>query len=482
MNAKHHATPWSGSSTQTYASPGSLLVKINLGEAPESTPAMLDVNQRALAPATKIDGGPIDRIVTTLAGGLRAAKLHSAAANANIPGQRNKGYDDIEQITGVARTFFLRVEPGTPVEQLCDRLTQISTVESATPNYVTSTPFQLESAVIDTNDGAAWSSRHMVRMPEALAHEPGDPSILLGLIDSGVASTHEEFANVFRAGFDSVRLRAYDLAPGIKLLGDHEHNDYDPTDRFVGHGMACAGIIGATGLRMPAGLGGAVRIIPMRALGAAKLPDKDQPVGLGAISDLDIATKLAVDLGGKVINMSFGTDDRALQPSSPRPHAEVVDYALARGCVLVAASGNNGIETRYWPAAYPGVIAVGAVDANRQPSTFSTRGTHVALCAPGERVLTTDLSGYQYATGTSFAAPFVAATAALMVSRAARRAVPLDANTVKELLVQSAQTFARGGMPQTGCGTGILDAAAALEHLDTRINQIIGSEGANDAM
>lgn len=159
-----------------------------------------------------------------------------------------------------------------------------------------------------------------------------------------------------------------------------------------------------------------------------------------------------------------------------------MDYALARGCILVAASGNNGSETRYWPAAYPGVIAVGSVDANRQPSTFSTRGTHVSLCAPGERILTTDLTGYQYATGTSFAAPFVAATAALLVSRAARSAVPLNGDTVKDILVQSVQPFAVDGIQPSGCGAGILDAAAALEHLDARINQTIGSEGANDAM
>ena len=214
----------------------------------------------------------------------------------------------------------------------------------------------------------------------------------------------------------------------------------------------------------------------MRALGAAKLPDKDQPVGLGAISDLDMAMKRAIDLGAKVINASFGTEDRALHPSSPRPHRDVVDYAMARGCILVAASGNNGAETRYWPAAYPEVIAVGAVNAGGRPAAFSTRGPHVALCAPGERILTADLSGYQYATGTSFAAPFVSATAALLVSRAARRAVPLTGPTVKDIIVRSAQPFA-GGAPAQGFGAGILDATAALALLDARLDQATGTDG-----
>ncbi len=458
-----------------WVSPASLLLKMRLGEAPKSTPVMLDVNQFAQTPATRLDGGPIDRIVRSLAGGLRVARLFPAAANTMTMGERHIGYDETEQLTGVARTFLLRVTPGTPIRQLIDKLSQVPSVETASPNYVSVMPFDIEGCA-DLDNQVTCPSRLMVRMAEALAYEPGDPSVLLGLIDSGIEADHEEFPEAFRAGYDTVRLRSYDVAPGINLLGDYEHDDYNPTDRFVGHGMACAGIIAAAGLRIPAGLGGASRIIPMRALGAAKLPDKVKPVGLGAISDLDMAMKLAVDLGAKVINMSFGTDDSALDSSSPRPHAEVVDYALARGCVLVAASGNNGRETRYWPAAYPDVIAVGAVNSLGQPAPFSTSGTHVTLCAPGERVLTTALSGYQYATGTSFAAPFVSATAALLVSRAARRATPINGTAVKDILIRSAQPFT-GMTPPSGCGAGILDATAALELLDTQIDQSIWLNG-----
>jgi subtilisin family serine protease len=176
--------------------------------------------------------------------------------------------------------------------------------------------------------------------------------------------------------------------------------------------------------------------------------------------------------------MSFGTDDASLAPSSPKPHQDVVAYALSRGCVLVAASGNNGQETRYWPAAYPGVIAVGAVDDKRRPTSFSTRGDHVSLCAPGERVLTAGLEGYQAATGTSFAAPFVAAAAALLCARAARRASPIDGQVVAELLTRSAQPFA--GPPVAGCGAGILDAAAALVALDAFIDASLPEEEAAD--
>jgi len=438
-----------------------ILVTLRLGEAPEEIPAMLDVNTRQLPAANNIDRGPIDRIVSRFAGGVRTARLHAAKASAFQPGCRHQRYDHLEQTTGVARTFLLRLPPGTPIGRLCDALSQLANIESVSPNYFAhSQDFeQASQGEGEGKDEKAWAPRHAVNLSQALAIEPGDPAVLVGLIDSGISLNHPEISHRFRAGYDTVRLQPRDLGVNMELLGDFRHDDDDPTDQFVGHGMACAGIIGASGQGMPRGLAGDTRIIPMRALGAVKVPGKSSPLGLGAIADLDMAMKLCIDLGARVINMSFGTDDRQLHQASPRPHREIVDYALARGCILVAASGNNGQETRYWPAAYPEVIAVGATNNTGQVANFSTRGTHVDLCAPGERILTTALTGYQYATGTSFAAPFVSSTAALLVAHAARHAHVLDAASVRQILTRSARAFAQ---PTTGCGSGILDAAAAL--------------------
>lgn len=472
MTIRALGTPWASPGERVFSLPTSLMVKLALGEAPDHVPTMRDIQRGALAAATSIDGGAIDRIVAERAGGFRAARLFSAVG-AHGAGQGHLGYDAIEQSTGMARTLMLRVPAGTPVGLLCETLAQIPTIESATPNYVAVTPFDAVAPInSDANDG--WAARRMVRMAEAHAVEPGDDGVVVGLVDSGVEK-HPELAHTFRAGFDTVRLESADVAAGVELLGDHRRSDGNPEDRFVGHGMGCAGIIAASGQHMPQGLGGACRILPLRALAAARLPGKTNAVGLGAISDLDMALKLAVDLGAKVINMSFGTDDSALSPHSPKPHADTVAYALARGCILIAASGNNGRETRYWPAAYPEVIAVGAVGEDRRPTAFSTRGEHVALCAPGDHILTTALEGYQYATGTSFAAPFAAGAAALLVARSHRRARPIDALTVRDILMRTAQPFAAG--TPGGCGTGILDAAAALDALDQDIDRALGKPG-----
>ncbi|MBN3760738.1 S8 family serine peptidase [Burkholderia sp. Ac-20365] len=453
-----------------YCLPGSFLLKMELGEAPDNVPSLFDVRGGHARAAPKLDGGPIDRIVRHFAGDTAVARVHVAAASLGSPGRRHCRFDTAEQVSGLARTFLFRVLPGTPIGALAQALAQLPTVASVSPNYVSVIPFEGTAAETGSPDSdAAWAPREMVRAPQALAYEPGDAATLIGLVDSGVALEHPEISSRLRAGFDTVHLGNDAVAPGITLLGEHHRYDTNPTDHFVGHGMACAGIIGGVGVRMPPGLAGDSQIIPMRALAAARLPNRPNPVGLGAIADLDAAVKLAVDLGAKVLSLSFGTEDSALAASSPRPHADVVRYALERGCILVAASGNSGTQTRFWPAAHDGVIAVGAVNAQGSVCSFSTRGEHVALCAPGERVLSTALEGYQIVTGTSFAAPFVSAAAALLLSRASRRAMPLDGAAVRALLVSSAQPFMSEAPP--GCGAGILDAASTLIALDAAIDR-----------
>ncbi len=479
MTIRKLALPWAAPGERNYCLPTSLLVTMALGEAPPAIPALADVRHGLARAAATIDGGPLDRIVKRYAGAVRVARLHSARASSHKPGQRNERYDALEHTTGLASTFLLEVALGTPIGILVQELAQLSRVSAASPNYVCIHPCNapvVEHLISGTD--SAWSPHLMVRAPEALAREPGDGAVLLGLIDSGVVPEHPELAGRLRAGMDTVHLRADGVAAGIKLLGGRNRRDNDPLDHFVGHGMACAGIMSGLGLQLAPGLAGDAQIIPMRALAAAQLPGRANPVGLGAIADLDAAVKLAVDLGAKVINMSFGTDDAALAPDSPKPHQDVVAYAAGRGCILVAASGNNGEWTRYWPAAHDEVIAVGAVGANGQPTTFSTRGEHVALCAPGEQILSTGLAGYQHVTGTSFAAPFVAAACALLVARSARRATPLDNAGVRALLMGACQPFE--GAAQKGCGAGILDAAASLVALDAMIDKQQDSDAPED--
>ncbi|HEY0414168.1 MAG TPA: S8 family serine peptidase [Allosphingosinicella sp.] len=475
--------PWAHRSG-AYALPTSLLVRLKLGEVPDGIPAALDVRRRAAMPAEGIGHGSFDRVARAFSGGaIRVSRLHAAAHALRLVGRRNSGYSEAEQVSGVARVLRLDVAPGTHVGSMALSLMQLDIVESAIPNYVCTVGLEAPAGPhVPAGDGPGdgWEPRDMVNARRALAYCCGDPGVIVGIVDSGLNPDHAEFVDRLRPGYDTVQLGEGELAGGVALLGDNSGADTNPTDRFVGHGTGCAGIIGGCGREMPPGLAGECRMLAVRSLGSARFPGRQAAVGVGAIGDLDMGLVMAVQLGARVVNCSFGTDDEALEPGAPKPHTESVAFATARDCSLVAASGNSGDRRIYWPAAFPDVIAVGSVDADRRVSDFTTSGDHVALCAPGERIRTAALDGYQRATGTSFAAPFVAGAAALLVARAEQRSAPIDPATLKSILKASAQPHRSD--TAKGYGSGILDAARALELLDQALDSDETTElgGADD--
>ncbi len=447
---------------------GRLLLTLKLGEMPEHIPGWRACTRHGTAMADRIDGGIIDRLLRHHGGALRAVRLHSARTPRSeraVAGSYR--FDEIEQISGVARVLRIQVREPEGVPALLQALTELPMIERVGANHLSHVPFAAATA---SSTDTAWI-RQCTHIDEALRYEGGDPAVVLGLADTGVALSHVELEHRLRAGFDSVDLDP-ETVGGVTLVGDYRRAGERPQDE-VGHGSGCAGIIAARGQGMPPGAAGQCGLTPVRVLGAALGPG-DKRVGVGALDNIDAGMKRLIDLGVKVINMSFGTPESMLNADAPRPHEEIVRYALARGVILIAASGNSGLTERYYPAAHDGVIAVGAIDPTLRPSSFSTRGTHVALCAPGRDILTCGLTGYQQASGTSFAAPHVAAICALLASRAQRRAWPLISEDARRILVVSAKPFAEAGV--VGCGHGVLDALAALRALDVEIDRGIADE------
>jgi subtilisin family serine protease len=449
--------------TGLFASPSRLVVKLALGEMAGTIPTALEVGRGLEQAAERTGHGPVDRILRDMGGASHIVTVHGPAAALAL-GTRRRGFDDIEQVTGLARTLRIDLPGPADIGDLVDAMRQLSMVEEASPYYLCRVPMGQPLVAPDLE--AAWAQRALIRAAEAMGHEPGDPAVVLAVVDTGVAQTHPEFAGRLRAGFDCVQLGSGDLAAGLELLGDDNTIDKDPEDE-VGHGTACAGIIGALGRDIPPGLAGLVSLLPIRVLGGARYPGEGEPMGIGALVDIDMGVKMAIDLQAKVLNLSFGTPADALDAGAPLPHADIVRYGEMRGCIMIAASGNTGRQGKVYPAAHEQVIAVGAAGADRRPAAFSTWGSHVALAAPGEHIITTGLTGYQSVSGTSFAAPFVAAAVALLVSRANRLSQPFDGTAARRILCESAQPW-QGGSAY-GHGAGILDAYAALQQLDREI-------------
>ncbi|MEJ8836845.1 S8 family peptidase [Ramlibacter sp. AN1133] len=447
---------------------GFLTLTLRSGVAAAVVPAHLDCLSGAGRPSPVLDGGRIDALVRRQADGARFRRIFHARRSLGRPGEQHVGFDDEEEALGLSRSY--QVELGNPdaAVRVRESLRDLGSVEQCQLQALAVAPLEAGPRAatprrVLTREETLEPQRR-IRAIEALAREPGDASLTVAVVDTGVVVGHPEFQRRCLAGYDTVDLGMGRLNASTKLVGDSRGWDYNPYDE-VGHGCLVAGIIGAQGFRVPRGVGGLCMLLPVRVLAAAQRDNASgRLMGVGALPDIDAGIKVAVDLGAVVINLSLGSSLDASDAHAAPPHHAVVRYATARGCVLVAAAGNSGQRQMFYPAALPEVIAVGSVDALGHRSRFSTWGPQVALCAPGEAVAGVGRRGYQTSSGTSFASPFVTGAAALLMARARRRGQRLDAAGVRRLLCGSARALPGGAGEETGAG--LLDCMAAIEALD----------------
>ncbi len=430
-------------------------------------PAHLDVVSGAARPVGTVDGAGIDSTIHRSASAMRVRRVFNAAATLALPGQRGEGFDPVEREAGLDRVLALEISSPARAHQLALELGARDDIEWAMAEPLSHAPLGAIQLARQAMRVDALALRHpfeQTRLFEALELEPGDSRVRVGVVDTGVALEHEEFRQRIFRGVDTVDLGHGDMGSGVELLGDSAGPDAFAHDE-TGHGTHVAGLIAANGRHIPRGAGGSATLIVARALAAARSAE-GQIMGIGGTIDIDAAVKAAVDLGARVLNLSFGTSEFDLPEEAPPVHTESLHYALARGVIPVAAMGNSGREERYFPASLDGVIAVAAVDAESRPSGFSTRGAHCAIAAPGENIISVGLSGYRTSTGTSHASPLVAGAVALMCARADRAGYPLTAARARTILRASARQL---DAPAEAVGAGLLDARRALEQLDAEI-------------
>jgi subtilisin family serine protease len=429
-------------------------------------PAHVDCLLGAARPTRRLDGGGrLDRALGGR-GSFRVRSIFHARRSLGRPGQQASGWDDLEETIGLSRCYAVELDDARREPAALERLRDHPLVESAGPARL-ATDLRApprsagETARPSPTIEEAQIPFDLVRAPAAARREPGDESVRVAIVDTGVALGHPELRIRLLAGIDTVDLGMGALGNGVRLLGDTASRDFAPQDE-VGHGSHVAGVVGAAGRRMPRGVGGRALMLPVRVLAAAITDRSGRPIGVGALSDIDAGLKLAVDLKARIVNLSLGTPVADSDAGGPPPHAAVARYADERGALLVAASGNDGTTTPFYPAALPSVLAVGSVSSAGDVSSFCSTGPHVVLHAPGEGIVSTGLYGYRRSTGTSHAAPFVAGAAALVVARADRAGVALRPSELSALLLATARCVRPGG-------PAVLDAEAALVALDARL-------------
>lgn len=269
----------------------------------------------------------------------------------------------------------------------------------------------------------------------------------------------------------------YDFVTSTTTGADGDGRDPDPADpgnacgtnSSVWHGQHIAGIIAALtdNDKGVAGVAPDASLLPVRVMGpcGGSLVDVADAIEWAAGGTIAGVPTLAPDQKADVINLSLGAASECFYYLQ-----EAVDFANAQGTVVVAAAGNENSDTAgSTPANCAQVLTVAAHNEYGSKASFSNYGDAVDVSAPGVQILSTYNTGtttpgkpaYAWSSGTSMAAPFAAAAAALVL-----QAYPdLTPAQVMDRLVRNATPFPSGAGCD-GCGAGFLNAAAAVLDAD----------------
>ena len=242
---------------------------------------------------------------------------------------------------------------------------------------------------LETLRGEEWT-RAMLGADYAASQGLYGEGVKIALIDSGI---RPDFAEQTGAA----------VAQGVNVLESGEEERKDTSDS-IGHGTFAASIIASA-----AGIAPRAEIIPFKCFDSKHTE----------VSYVVSAIYTAVDdYHCDIMNLSLGTTDDSLTLRG------AIAHAYENGVMMIAASGNlepgtvtTGDDAPYYPAAYDEVISVGAVSAKKQIARFSVQNQSVWITAPGVNVKGLSRTGTSMLTGsgTSYAAPFVTAAAALAV-------------------------------------------------------------------
>jgi serine protease len=326
----------------------------------------------------------------------------------------------------------------------------------------------------DTSYGSQWhyfEAAAGINLPAAWDKATGS-GVVVAVIDSGVAP-HSDLSPNIVAGYDFISDAGRARDGNGRDSNPNDEGDWTVADECEPgslpevsswHGTHVAGTIAAvTNNAMGvAGVAFNAKVMPLRVLGKCGGSTSDIADAIVWAAGGTVSGVPANSNPAEVINLSLG--GHGLCESTVQ---DAINMAVAAGTVVVVAAGNNGNEVaNYSPANCSNVIAVAAVGRTGARASYSNNGSKIDVAAPGgsggSNILSTlntgsttqlaeSYAGYQ---GTSMAAPHVAGTVALMQSAKVNSPAVVEA-----VLKSTARAFP---VPCSGCGTGIIDASAAI--------------------
>ncbi len=356
------------------------------------------------------------------------------------------------QYAGMERVYLLRTDltDGRAVLALANQLASMDLFEFAESNAITWVkPFHIPN---DTEFNQQWglhqASDDDMDLPEAWDISMGSEDVVVVVLDSGIDQNHPDLHQL----------------TGETFTGSSSNGN--PSNSCDNHGTAVAGCIAAT-IDNNLGVAG---VAPHCWVRAGKIFNEMDIFGF-CLGFLEFQESWAVDgimwaadSGARVTNSSWGGGS----PLSAISNA--FNTTRDGGVFHVAAAGNDGTSTIGWPANLSSLISVSALSDNGTLASFSTFGSGLFISAPGQGIRTTDRSGSDgYGSGntttidgTSFASPYTAAVAALVLSVDPS----LSPDEVQDVLASTAVDYGSTGYDTT-FGHGFVNAKNALDALDT---------------
>ena len=376
---------------------------------------------------------------------------------------------------------LVQVAVGVNLKALAQRLEQDPRVVYAEPNYY----IYAQSVPNDPETGKLWNMP-VSGLPVAWSFKNSAPNVTVAVLDTGIQTSHTDLQGIFVGGYDfcaSNNCAQTDTNPQPDSTNDTHGTHVTGTLAAVGNnGKGVAGV-----------LYGGAKIVPVKVFYQASFTTADAlaqavrwAAGVQNVKTNDGKT-LTNPNPAKIINLSLGTD----QQSNTLENA--VKAAQAQGALLVAAAGNVGGNSLFYPARYSGVLAVGAVNSDFGRSCFSNYGSGLDIMAAGgdgflqnsacsgrnnEAILSTfPGNDYGYEAGTSMATPVVAGVAALVLAQNPGFSAADVTNQLKKTAY-----FDASSMTANQYGAGVVRADSAFGFPGPGDSVSVSASGAGSAV
>ncbi|MGD8779874.1 MAG: S8 family serine peptidase [Ignavibacteria bacterium] len=307
----------------------------------------------------------------------------------------------------------------------------------------------------------------LIKAQEAWEISKGATNVVIAIVDTGVDWDHPDLAGNIWTNSGEIAGNNYDDdengykddVRGWDFGGLNGTSDNNPTEDRPDHGTFVAGIASAVtdnGVGI-ASIGFNCKIMAVKTSRDDVRDDND----LALISYGYDGIKYAADNGANVINCSWGGS------AYSQANQEVIDYAISKGALVVAAAGNDNEAEVNYPARYSGVLSVGSSDSHDVKSGFSNYGIGLDVVAPGSEVLSTwqEEDGYIFGSGTSFSSPLAAGLAGLVFSVFPEYS-PLQ--VAEQIRINADNIDENNSGLEYNLGSGRINALKALSNSDSK--------------